>query len=266
MKEVFSMWKNTKMIVLVALTAAIYAAILIPFKAIPIIPGFTELRPGNMIPVAFGLMFGPAGAWGAAIGNTIGDLLGGTIGWGSAFGFIGNFMFAYVPYKLWDNLGILSKDDMAPDCRSTKKIVLYVIVALAASLICGLWIAWGVDLLGFVPFAALAAIIPANNAVAAIILGLPVTILLYPRIKKWDLYWKDVMNEEDQPTGGSMAKAGAYLMVLCAVVGIIGGLVVAIGAGQAAFQFDAGTTKVASIVILGGITSFGTLVSGALQK
>ena len=40
MKEVFAMWKNTKMIVLVALTAAIYAAILIPFKAIPIIPGF----------------------------------------------------------------------------------------------------------------------------------------------------------------------------------------------------------------------------------
>ena len=50
MKEIFSMWKNTRMIVLAALTAAIYAAILIPFKAIPLIPGFTEVRPGNLIP------------------------------------------------------------------------------------------------------------------------------------------------------------------------------------------------------------------------
>lgn len=266
MKEVFSMWKNTKMIVLVALTAAIYAAILIPFKAIPIIPGFTELRPGNMIPVAFGLFFGPAGAWGAAIGNTIGDLLGGSIGWGSAFGFVGNFMFAYVPYKLWDNMGMLSKDNMAPDCKSSKKVALYVIVAIVASLACGLWIAWGVDLLGFVPFAALGTIIPINNAVAAIILGLPVTLLLYPRIKKWDLYWKDIMNEEDQPKGGGLAKVGAYLMIISTLVGIFGGLALGIGGGQAAFKFDAGTTKMMSVMVLGGITSFGTLIGGALQK
>lgn len=265
MKEVFSMWKNTKMIVLVALTAAIYAAILIPFKAIPIIPGFTELRPGNMIPVAFGLFFGPAGAWGAAIGNTIGDLLGGTIGWGSAFGFIGNFMFAYVPYKLWDNLGILKQAELAPDCKSSKKVGLYVLVAIIASAACGLWIAWGVDLLGFVPFAALGSIIPVNNAVASIILGLPVTLLLYPRIKKWDLYWKDVMPEEDLPKGGKTAKLGAYLMVAFTLVGIIGGLALAIGGGQAAFQF-AGEAKLMSVMVLGGVCSFGTLVAGIMQS
>ncbi len=77
MREVFSMWKNTRMIILVALSAAIYAAFLIVFKAgIPIVPGITEVRPANVFPPVFGLLFGPAGAWGAAIGNTIGDLFG----------------------------------------------------------------------------------------------------------------------------------------------------------------------------------------------
>lgn len=61
-KELFSMWKNTKMIMLVALTAALYAAILIPFKGIPLIPGVTEIRPAQIIAGTFPLFFGPAGA------------------------------------------------------------------------------------------------------------------------------------------------------------------------------------------------------------
>src|SRR5688500_3407795 len=76
MKEVFSMWRHTQMVVLVALSAAIYAAVLIPFKGFPIIPGYIELRPANAFPIVFGLLFGPAEAWGAAIGNLIGDFFG----------------------------------------------------------------------------------------------------------------------------------------------------------------------------------------------
>ena len=41
-----------------ALTAALYAALLIPFKPIPIIPGFTEIRPAVAVPLVFGLLFG----------------------------------------------------------------------------------------------------------------------------------------------------------------------------------------------------------------
>src|SRR3712207_8472997 len=73
MKEIFTMWRHTQMVVLVALSAAIYAAVLIPFKGFTIIPGFTEVRPANVFPFVFGLLFGPAGAWGAAVGNLIGD-------------------------------------------------------------------------------------------------------------------------------------------------------------------------------------------------
>ena len=48
MREAITMWKYTRMVVLVALTAAMYAAVLLPFKLLPIIPGFTELRPANV--------------------------------------------------------------------------------------------------------------------------------------------------------------------------------------------------------------------------
>ena len=50
------------MVVLTALSAALFAAILIPFKILPIIPGVTEIRPANAIPIVCSLWFGPAGS------------------------------------------------------------------------------------------------------------------------------------------------------------------------------------------------------------
>ncbi len=76
MKEIFTMWKNTRMVVLVSVSAAVYAAVLIPFKVATIIPGFTEIRPAMVLPIIFSFLFGPAGAWGAAFGNLIGDFFG----------------------------------------------------------------------------------------------------------------------------------------------------------------------------------------------
>ena len=257
MKEVFTMWKSTKMIVLTAVTAAIYAAVLIPFKAIPLVPGFTEVRPGNMIPVAFGLFFGPAGAWGAAIGNTLGDIFGSTFGVGSLFGLVGNFLFAYVPYKLWMNLGVLKAEEQAPDCRSAKKVVLFIICAILASAACGLFIAWGVDLLGFVPFSVLGTIIPMNNAIAACVLGLILTILLFPRIKKWDLYWLDVMPQSDLPKGGALARIGAYVMVASIVICLPIALVLA---------YKIGGVQVPVVMTVAGIGSVGCLVGGVLMN
>jgi energy-coupling factor transport system substrate-specific component len=154
MRDVFAMWKNTKMVVLVALSAGLYAALLIPFKGFVLIPGITEIRPASALPIVLGLLFGPAGAWGSAIGNLIGDFFG-TLGIGSLFGFVGNFMFAYVPYKLWINLGLISKEDREPDLKTGRKILAYVVVSILGSAACALPIAWGLELLGMVPFAAL---------------------------------------------------------------------------------------------------------------
>src|SRR2546425_12677410 len=103
MRELTSMWRNTRMVVLSAIAASLYAGVLVPFKVIPLIPGVTELRPANAIPIVCSFLFGPAAAWGAAIGNMIGDFFGG-IGPGDFFGFWANLMYGYVPYKVWNAL------------------------------------------------------------------------------------------------------------------------------------------------------------------
>jgi energy-coupling factor transport system substrate-specific component len=247
MKEVISMWKNTRMIILTALSAAIYAAFLIVFKAgIVIVPGITEIRPANVFPPVFGLLFGPAGAWGAAIGNTIGDLFGGTIGPGSIFGFFGNFFLGFIPYKMWGaTWGLVKKGDMAPNVNTVPKIIAAEIVSFVAAAACAIVISWYLDLAGMVPFAFLALVITFNNFLAFLVVGPILLALLYPRVKRWGLIWTDIMDVDDVAVG--FAKGlGSILMTVAAVGGLVVGVLVATGAaGQAAFAFAGESGQVA---------------------
>jgi len=266
MGEVFKMWKETKMVVLVALCAGLYAALLIPFKALVLIPGITEIRPASALPVVFGMLFGPAGAWGAAIGNLIGDFFG-SLGIGSIFGFIGNFMFAYVPYKVWMNMGLVLKGDNEPDLRSARKIFAYIIAASLGTGACALVIGWGLDLLNMVPFAALAGIISLNNIIPSIVLGIPLLAILYPRVKKWELSWTDIMAEDDLPKSGVRQKIGVIIMALSILGGLFGGFIAATSAGQAMLYagFAAGGAGVVSVAIIGGVGCCGLLASSLAQ-
>jgi len=178
-------------LVLTAQIAAIYAAVLIPFKVgIPIIPGFVELRPANVIPVVSSLLFGPAAAWGAGIGNIIGDCFG-TLGPASLFGFLGNFLYGYVPYLLWGNLGWFSSGQ-EPTVRSWRQGVEYLIICVLAATVCAATIGWGVELLGLLPFWLLTPAIFFNNLVMAMLLGPPLLLFLYPRVKLWNLLYRDL--------------------------------------------------------------------------
>ena len=189
--ELRHVWQDTRLLVLSAQIAAIYAAVLIPFKVgIPIIPGFVELRPANVIPIVSSLLFGPAAAWGAGIGNVIGDCFG-TLGPASFFGFLGNFLYGYVPYLLWGNLGWLSSG-REPVVRSWWQGAEYVFVCACASMVCAATISWGVELLGLLPFWLLFPAIFLNNLVMATLLGPPLLLFLYPRVKQWNLYYGDL--------------------------------------------------------------------------
>ncbi|BBL80248.1 hypothetical protein RxyAA322_21020 [Rubrobacter xylanophilus] len=240
MREVFTMWRHTQMVVLVALSAAIYAAILIPFKGFTIIPGFTEVRPANVFPFVFGLLFGPAGAWGAAIGNLIGDFFG-TLGLGSIGGFVGNFFLGFVPYKMWGTF-FRRGENAEPNVNSAKKLAVYVAVTILASAVCAVWIGWWVDLLGFVPFAALGAIITVNNAIAGLVLGPILLLVLYPRVKRWGLLWTEIMEPEEVPAS-RFRLLGNVLMWIGGLGGLIVGLAIGLGLyeqGLAAAGFAAG--------------------------
>src|SRR5215210_553972 len=181
MREAFAMWRHTQMVVLVALSAAIYAALLIPFKGIPLVPGFIEIRPANAFPVVFGLLFGPAGAWGGAIGTLIGDFFG-TLSLGSIGGFVGNFCLGLLPYKMW-SVFFRRDENMEENVDSGKKFGVFILLVLLASAVCALIISWWADLIGLAPFALFFALILFNNAIMGGVLGPILLLALYPRVK-----------------------------------------------------------------------------------
>ncbi|MEO4001746.1 QueT transporter family protein [Mesorhizobium sp. CAU 1732] len=216
MTEVFTMWRHTNMIVLTALCAAIYAAVLIPFQSIPIIPGHVSFRIAGVLPIALGLMFGPAGAWGAAIGNLIGDFFG-TLSPGAVGGFVSNFMTAFMAYKLWSVLS--PANDLDVSLNSFQKLVRFETIAVLKAFGTVVMLTWWVCLLlRLAPPHAYATAVLISNLVAPVIGGPFVLKILQPRIKKWGLLWTDIMKPEEV-SAGFMPKLGLIFLV----IGSLGG-------------------------------------------
>lgn len=262
MREIFTMWKYTKMVVLTAVTAALYAGLMIPFKAIVIVPGFTELRPAAAIPVVFGLLFGPAGAWGAAIGNLIADALGGMFGPASAFGFVGNFFLGAIPCALWGRLPFFPPE-LPLSFRSPAQIGQFAVVTLLASLACAATIGLGVEVFHFFPFVMLALIVAINDLVMPLIIGPALLGLLVRRVENWGLLWTDILLARDRSrqwaprlgamliAGGSLAAFIAGVVVSVSVYGAQVGQTYEFGQGPFGPAVIAATSPFLTLVLLG---------------
>lgn len=216
MKEMFTMWRHTNMVVLVALTAAIYAALLIPFQGIPIIPGHISLRIADIVPVPFALMFGPAGVWGAAIGNLIGDFFG-TLSPGAIGGFAGQLLTGWITYKLWGAFAARHQDfeiNVKSGRRFGRFVSISVIKGFLDPLILTFWVCL---LLQLAPpqFYAIAVL---SGMLASIIGGPIILSLLAPRIKKWGLLWTDIM-EPEEVSKGFHPRVGVWLVVAGTLLG-----------------------------------------------
>jgi len=215
------------MVVLTVLIAAIYAAVIVPFKAIPLVPGFTEIRVAPILVPAASLLFGPAAAWGAAFGNLISDLFG-TFGPGSVVGFVGNFFFGAIPYVLWGRLGPLSSGE-PPDMTSGRQILEFVLLVVVAGLANAAVLGWGLEILRFFPFTVLGTIVAINNVLVPALVGWLLLRLLYGRVRRMGLLWTDVMSADE--IGQGRALVGTLCMVVGAVGGWIVGTMVSLGAG-----------------------------------
>jgi len=216
MRELGAMWRNTRMVVLCAISAALYAAVLVPFKVVPLIPGVTELRPANAIPVVCSFLFGPAAGWGSAIGNMIGDFFGG-VGPGDIFGFFANLLYGYIPYKAWN---VIAQGE-SPIARSPGAIAKYVAACLVASVLCADIVGWGDNLLGLRPFSILGNVIVFNNMASALVLSPLILIAVYQRVQRGRMLYTDMMPEFKERRWSVRAiglavlvagEAGAWLM------------------------------------------------------
>ena len=226
MRELFKMWGNTRMVVLAAATAALYAALLIPFKPLVLIPGLTEMRPAAAIPLVAGLLFGPAGAVGAALGNLLGDFFG-TLGWGSLFGLGGNFLLAYIPYRL---IRASEKEYLA----SWRGLILIEATVVLAAAAWGLFIGGGGDLLGLAPVAAQGNVIVANDIIYPAILGPLLLKALDKRVRALGLLYPDVLDVK--PRRPRTFALGLILIIVACVGGMVAGNFISLGVeGQGLF-------------------------------
>jgi energy-coupling factor transport system substrate-specific component len=234
-RELLHMWGNTRMVVLTAMCASIYAAVLIPFMVVPLIPGITHFRPANALPVVCSFLFGPAAAWGSAIGNVIGDFFAG-IGPGDFFGFAGNFLYGAVPYRVWR---AVTPDDPLPTTPGT--VVLFVVVVAAASMLCATTVGFGLHLLGFVPFAVLANVILINNLVTSLVLAPLLLRVVYPRVRRARLLYADVV-APPPPRPVWRRALGIALLFAGTLAAFVLGNVVATGGGDVAALASLGPT------------------------
>ena len=217
------MWKNTRMIVLVAVCAAIYGAALIAFKtAIPLVPGITEVRVAGVFLMVFGFLFGPAGAWGLAFGNLIGDIFGGTLTPSSIGGFLGNFLQGYLAYTLWTRLDPISEKIYQWRTKGIRSWLGYVCITAISSAASSVIISVAVDAFGASPFSVISKIIFANNIISGL-LGVVLLIAVYSITKgQLNLLWTDIL-DIDGPKRDLKGYLGAWIVTGASAAGILCG-------------------------------------------
>lgn len=210
MNELFSPFRSKQTLFQMVLCVLVFIGIAVPFKVTVLIQGFTEVRPVNAVPVVAGLLLGPAGAWGCAIGNLISDLFG-TFSKASVLGFIGNFIAAYLPYKIWH---IAGKKEI-PNVKNYKNIVKYLATSSIAALATALIIACGMDMLFGMWMASIFWIILLNDLGFPILIGLPVFIVLTSE----DSTLKITVPERCRQDGnGKVSSQSRYLLLFVVVL------------------------------------------------
>ena len=96
--------KFLRCVALIVILLVVYMIIAMPFRAITIIPGFTDIRPVCMLEPVYGVFFGLPGCFAFAVGNLIGDIVSDSLRWSSIAGFIGNFVYPFILYLFWTQL------------------------------------------------------------------------------------------------------------------------------------------------------------------
>lgn len=127
------------------------------FPTIPIL----ELSPASALPPIFGLMFGSWGAAGAALGCLASDIVSGFPPEIYILNFFIQFLYAYIPYKLWYTLDI--GEYSFPRLDTVKNLLKFVIVMFITAIVMSGLLGFLMDGLGLYDIVSLTTIIFAFN-------------------------------------------------------------------------------------------------------
>jgi len=271
MRETLAMWRRPRMIGLAVLVALAYALLLIPFKRLTLVPGIASVRPAGALPFVFGLLFGPAAAWGSMVGNAVGDVVGGTWSAASPFGAVANFFFGYLGYHLWGNLGRLSSGD-PPDMHRGEQFVEFLAVVVVTAALVAAIIGWGADLVGLFPFSALSTTVFVNNVIAGVIIGPPLLYVLYPRVAERGWLFQQILAASAVPERSERRRRRAVTVLAVVSVGwlligttysvVVDGIPFGAGPGPATFGAGGSTVQMVLGAALFVVVIVASLLSG----
>ena len=209
------MWRNTRMVALVGLSAAMYAAGIVVLRSPP--PLYTMFV-GQLILMPLCLLFGPAGAWGAVFGSVVSDIVTGNLQIGTLVGCFGNLVLGSLPYLLWSRLRPLARGNRELTLKGIREYLSYGVIAASSAFATAIVIAWPMNALGLVPFRFLLLLIGVQDA-AVRVLSIVLLASIYSRIRPLGLVWWELLenSELDDPRRWT-GVLGAWLTVAAAMV------------------------------------------------
>lgn len=161
------------------ISAAIFFAVALPFKYLfSLVPGVTEIRPANVVPPVLGILFGLPAAVGISLGNLISDILSGSNAFICITGFIANFLYSYLPYRMWYTEFHSKGKVTPPNLSSMKDVLKFIFVIFMNSLLVTILLMLIFETAGFGTSGDNAPLLFFNNFDFAVILGVPLLAVL----------------------------------------------------------------------------------------
>ena len=153
---------------------AAYLVVAIPFKAMNLIPGFTDVRPVMALGPVYGIFFGPVGCLACGFGNLVADAVDHAIRWTSIAGFASNALGPLLVWWFWTRVSrtpfsLRTPRDLLRHCLllaamgALETAIVAPAVALVYPEVDAVFLAWAVF---------------GNTAGFPILLGIPLSILL----------------------------------------------------------------------------------------
>jgi energy-coupling factor transport system substrate-specific component len=153
---------------------AVYLVVALPFKAMNLIPGFTDVRPVMALGPVYGVFFGPLGCLASAFGNLAADVADDALRWTSIAGFASNLLGPLLVWWFW------ARFSRTPfSLRSPRDLLRHCLVLVAMAAVETAIVAPAVALVyPEVDISLFAWSVFGNTAVFPIVLGIPLAILL----------------------------------------------------------------------------------------
>ena len=157
-----------------SLLVFIYLVLAVPFKAMNLIPGFSDVRPVTTLGLIYAIFVGPPGCMAFACGNMIADIIDDALRWSSLAGFAANFLGPCLVWYLWRKYA-----GRPFALRTVRDLLFHLGTILAASLLETAIISPAVaTAYPDVDVAFFALTVLGNTTIFPILIGIPVTILM----------------------------------------------------------------------------------------